>query len=230
MGAIQHVAVVIPVRDEEQLLPRCLAALSIAVDAVPPSVATTIMLVLDACADRSREITAAWPFRTMTIAAQNVGRARAAGIDAVLADTRVALESIWIANTDADSAVPESWLTHQLEIADDGASLVLGAIRPDGRGASVRQTRRWNETHPSGVSHDGDVYGANLGIRASTYRAAGGFEPVPEHEDVRLVTRAHHLGVPIIATIDHPVLTSARTEGRTPGGYAGFLRADLLRI
>ncbi|WP_111719930.1 glycosyltransferase [Homoserinimonas sp. OAct 916] len=225
---IEQIAIVVPIRDEEELLPRCLAAISRAVENVPKSVKVSTMLVLDSCSDRSGAITEMWSFDTLTVAANTVGCARAEGVSAVLARSRIGLDSFWIANTDADSAVPRDWLTHQLEIADAGAALVLGAIRPDETGFSIRQRQRWYQMHPSGISHGGDVYGANLGIRGSAYRAVGGFEAVSEDEDVGLVARVRDAGLPIVATRGHPVLTSSRVAGRTPGGYARYLREDLL--
>lgn len=227
---IEQVAIVIPIRNEQDLLPRCLAAVSGAIDNAPRSVTVSTILVLDSCTDGSRDVTASWPFETLIVAERTVGSARAAGVDTVLARTSLSHESVWIANTDADSAVPGDWLKHQLELANAGAALVLGAVQPDEIDFSARHRRRWHELHPTGISRNGDVYGANLGIRASAYRAAGGFETVPEHEDVRLVSRVRGLGLPIVATLDHPVLTSSRSEGRTPGGYAGYLREDLLKI
>ncbi|WP_418276584.1 hypothetical protein ACNHYB_01350 [Isoptericola jiangsuensis] len=72
------------------------------------------------------------------------------------------------------------------------------------------------------------MHGANLGIRASVYRAAGGFAPIPEHEDVAIVAAARTLGARIVPDAAAEVLTSARLVGRTPGGYARHLREDLV--
>ena len=77
---------------------------------------------------------------------------------------------------------------------------------------------------------NGAVHGANLGIRSSTLAAAGGFAPVPEHEDVMIVDRARLLGAKIFASAQANVLTSGRSEGRTPGGYARYLREDLVPL
>ena len=227
---VEHVAIVIPVRNEQDLLPRCLTAVSAAIDNAPQAVAVSTILVLDSCTDDSGAVAEAWPFETLVVTGRTVGSARAAGADLFLSRTTFDHESVWLANTDADSAVPVDWLAHQVELANAGAALVLGAVRPDGTDLSVTHRRRWRELHPTGISRTGDVYGANLGIRASAYRAAGGFDAVPEHEDVRLVSRVRGLGMPVVSTLGHPVLTSSRSRGRTPGGYAGYLRDDLLKI
>ena len=60
------------------------------------------------------------------------------------------------------------------------------------------------------------------------YERAGGFAAVAEHEDVRLAEAVRALGEDrVLATDRVRVHTSSRLEGRTPGGFAGFLR-DLL--
>ncbi|MGP7961250.1 hypothetical protein ACTVCO_10660 [Sanguibacter sp. A247] len=53
---------------------------------------------------------------------------------------------------------------------------------------------------------------------------AGGFDPVAAHEDVGLVARLRALPVRIVASDVVDVLTSGRTEGRAPHGYAQYLR------
>jgi hypothetical protein len=74
------------------------------------------------------------------------------------------------------------------------------------------------------------VHGANLGTRASTLVAAGGFEPVLEHEDVLLVAEARARGARLIASDEAWVQTSGRLFGRTAGGYAGYLREQLIPL
>jgi len=71
--------------------------------------------------------------------------------------------------------------------------------------------------------HD-HVHGANLGIRASAYLAAGGFAAVRCREDHDLLRALQAMGRPVVRTWAEPVVTSARTHGRAPGGFADFLR------
>ena len=69
------------------------------------------------------------------------------------------------------------------------------------------------------------MHGANLGVRASTYLAAGGFPPEPAHEDRLLVDRVNALPDAVaIATIGAPVHTSDRLEGRVRRGVSSDLR------
>ncbi len=99
----------------------------------------------------------------------------------------------WLACTDADSAVPEHWLTRQLDLADAGADVVVGTVRPELAALSPDRARAWLATHRPGHAN-GHVHGANLGVRLTAHDAAGGFAPVAEHEDVGLVERARAAG------------------------------------
>ncbi len=67
------------------------------------------------------------------------------------------------------------------------------------------------------------MHGANLGVRASAYREAGGFAPLALHEDVDLVARVKASGRPWVASDRVRVSTSGRTTGRVIGGFATFL-------
>ena len=105
---------------------------------------------------------------------------------------------------------------------------MIGTVRPDFADLSGAQRDAWLATHPVGYAN-GHVHGANLGIRGDVYRAAGGFPALAEHEDVDLVSRARLAGARVVVSDGGCVLTSGRTTGRTPGGYARHLREDLVR-
>ncbi|MET0976125.1 MAG: glycosyltransferase [Leifsonia sp.] len=233
---MRAIAVVIPCNDEEELLPRCLASVSAAIDhlratiAHPPAVLVTI--VLDDCRDRSESIARASGFEVVVTEGHTVGSARAEGVASALARldgvSRNGVAEIWIANTDADSAVPPTWLTTQFALAESGCDLMVGTVRPDPADLSDAQRAAWLATHVLGEAN-GHVHGANLGHRADRYLEVGGFGAVAEHEDVRLVERMRALpGLREVATDECWVLTSGRPVGRTPGGYARHLRDDLV--
>jgi hypothetical protein len=68
------------------------------------------------------------------------------------------------------------------------------------------------------------VHGANLGIRASTYLAAGGFTPLRTAEDHALVAAAARAGCSVLRASDITVQTSARRQARAPLGFSHLLR------
>ena len=232
---IADVVIVVPVRNEEVLLPRCLTALSAAIDALsvvpePERPRVLVLLVLDQCTDLSARVAAHWTvFHRHEIAAGAVGIARRDGIRHALrrlwqspADGAASASQIWIATTDADSAVPTNWLVTQLALARNGAELVLGTVQPDDD-LAAHELLRWEALHTIGEGHP-HVHGANLGVRADRYLAAGEFAPVDRDEDVLLVAALRNLGAIEARTALIPVLTSGRREGRAPAGFAGYLR------
>lgn len=225
------VAVVIPAHDEEELIGACLDAIRAAVAAVRDRVEhVSVHVAADACSDHTARIARAAGAEVILPARRGVGAARAAGVAAALAaHTHVPPRRLWVAHTDADSVVPPHWLAHQLDLASAGADVVVGTVRPDFRDLSAEQTSAWWATHVPGTAN-GHVHGANLGTRASTLIGAGGFEPVLEHEDVLLVAEARARGARLVASDDAWVQTSGRATGRTAGGYAGYLREQLIPL
>ena len=237
---ISHVVIVVPVRDEEVLLPRCLTALTTAIDALGALPETErprvcVLLVLDRCTDRSARVAARWAdFSCRAIDAGAVGAARRDGIGQALGpllrsrtDAAASASQVWIATTDADSAVPPNWLVTQLAFARNGTELVLGTVQPDDD-LAAHELLRWEALHTIGEGHP-HVHGANLGVRADRYLDAGEFAPVDRDEDVLLVAALRSLGVNEARTALIPVLTSGRRVGRSPAGFAGYLRDQIHR-
>ena len=245
------VTIVVPVRNEEILLPRALAALAVAIDALavvpqPDRPAVSVLLVLDQCTDFSAQVATHWPdFDRVEIDAGAVGVARRYGVQRALrrlgavsgavsgavfgasasAVGDIEAERIWIASTDADSAVPPNWLIAQLAFARNGVDLVLGTVQPDDD-LAAHELVHWESLHTIGEGHP-HVHGANLGVRADRYLAAGEFAPVDRDEDVLLVAALRDLGVTEARTALIPVLTSGRRLGRAPAGFAEYLREHI---
>ncbi|WP_066586545.1 glycosyltransferase [Cellulomonas timonensis] len=224
---LSRLLVVVPVHDEEELLPECLASLTVACAAVDLPV--DVVVVLDDCHDGSAQAALASDALVLEVTERAVGAARAAGVRAGLALHDDDPATVWIACTDADTVVPAHWLRAQRALADDGADLVLGTVQPDPRDLSERQLTAWRATRVPGRPN-GHVHGANLGVRADAYLRSGGFAPLVEHEDVDLVERMRaDPRVVVRASEETDVVTSGRTVGRTPGGYAGYLLAAFPR-
>jgi glycosyltransferase involved in cell wall biosynthesis len=233
---ISRVEVVMPVHDEEHHLGPALAALRAAAETLVqqrrPSAAAGITVVLDHCTDRSPDIAARFAESTAGLNTgvrvlhrrfRNAGASRAAGVEAALLDADN-FESTWLANTDADSRVPADWLVRQLGFADAGWDVVLGSVEPDSAGMDPELPRSWRLRHLLEERH-GNVYGANLGVRASAYRQAGGFPPLRSSEDIALVEQLRRRGFAVMATDSTRVLTSGRTVARAPHGFGAYLRA-----
>ena len=221
-----RVAVVIPARNEELLIGRCLE--SVIAAAAFAGVDPHITVVADACTDETAEVARQFAgVHVLEVDGANVGLARGAGVTWALRRAGVVASTVWVANTDADSVVPPTWIAEQLDLAANGTDLVIGTVRPDFTDLTAEQVAAWTAGHTPGKPN-GHVHGANLGIRGSIYLTAGGFAPLAEHEDVDLVARCAPLTSAVVATDASEVLTSGRQFGRTDGGYARYLRTELL--
>ena len=86
---IDAVGIVLPVHDEEELLPRALQALDVALGAVAPSISRRVAVVLDTCSDASSAIARRWAARVGALVVRrecrSVGVARGTGALALLA-------------------------------------------------------------------------------------------------------------------------------------------------
>lgn len=231
-GRLAAIGVVIPARDEADRVDRCLSAVMASASELRarpggPEVVIRVVVVVDGCRDDTAARVAAWPLVDQVVCtAGRVGVARSAGVRWLLAmfrRTGTPAASIWIANTDADSAVSPDWLSTHADAARRGAAMLLGTVRPDPAELERSTEHRWYGHHRLGDGHR-HVHGANLGIRANWYRRAGGFRPVARAEDVALAAAVDAAGGRIEWTGASPVLTSARLTGRAPGGMADYLR------
>jgi glycosyltransferase involved in cell wall biosynthesis len=220
---IAAVGVVVPAHDEQDQLPSCLAAVQRA--AAPLAVPVHLVVVADACADQTAAVARAAGAEVVEIRARSVGVARKAGMREVLRRTQhLDPATVWLATTDADTLVPRAWLRRQLRHANQGWDAVVGTVT----------VADWSQ-HPPEVpplflerygTHRGahpHVHGANLGLRAQAYLAAGGFGAVPTAEDHELVSALTGAGSQILRTTRLTVVTSARRCARAPLGFGHLL-------
>jgi hypothetical protein len=223
-AAIEAAGVVVPAHNEETLLSACVAALQRAVNAV--SIPVQVLVVADSCTDQTAVTARACGARVISISARNVGAARAAGVTELL---RLMAgrdpTAVWLATTDADTVVPPGWLRRQLGYAGRGWDVVLGTV----------EVADWDEHPPHvpaafdalyelGAGPHPHVHGANLGIRASAYLAAGGFRPLRTAEDHALLAAATEAGCPVVQASNLTVQTSGRRQARAPSGFSHLLR------
>jgi glycosyltransferase involved in cell wall biosynthesis len=225
-----HVFVLIPARNEEELLPRCLKSVARACVLLRTAVTYDVIVVVDSSTDRTGKIAQRFLKRrghVVHVETGSVGSARVAGSDAALNQYDGPLNSCWLAHTDADCEVPDSWLVDQISLADHGIEAIAGIVSVDhfaDHAPCVAQ--RFQETYI--IHSDGThphVHGANLGIRADLYRRVGGWAPLATAEDHDLWNRIVATNRPTVSTSAIQVITSGRRIGRAPDGFAQALAA-----
>jgi glycosyltransferase involved in cell wall biosynthesis len=210
------IGVVIPAHNEEDYLDACLHALSRA--AVHPDLAgetVCIVVVLDACTDGSRAVSARHGVTTIEVDVRNVGAARCSG-----AATLLDAGARWLAFTDADTLVSESWLSDQLSL---NADAVCGCVTVGDWSEHASHVRTRYDLHYQYRDDHSHIHGANLGVSAQAYAKAGGFTALLVSEDVALVHALIATGANVAWSALPCVVTSARRRARTTGGFATFL-------
>ena len=225
-----HIPVLIPARDEEVLLPRCLASVAVARSMLPFGVTSDVVLISDSSTDRTMELAQTLLGQdgiVVSTAAGCVGTARALAARVALSRHKGLLNRCWLANTDADCEVTPTWLLDHLRIAQKGYMAVAGIVDVHDFSEHLpvveerfRRTYRVNAdgTHPH-------VHGANLGVRADAYLMAGGWQALATAEDHDLWHRLHACDGPHLSDARLQVITSGRRVGRAPLGFAGALAA-----
>ena len=233
--------VAIPARDEADLLPRALSALS------RDRIVRDVIVIANGCRDGTAKIVSS-PRRGLRVAvlvtgplAGGVGEARRLGFAAAL--DHVPMTRI-LATTDADCRVGVGWgasIIAALECAD----VACGRIVPEPRGfARLPEIVRYHgqledrasdlRAELEGLEHPrsydplprhGQAAGASLAFRTEAYLRAGGFEPIRCHEDRRIVDRIERAGGRISRPYGLHVTASCRRVGRAEGGMADTIAA-----
>jgi glycosyltransferase involved in cell wall biosynthesis len=230
-----HIAVLIPARNEELLLPRCLDSVLTARATLPPGVTSDVVVVSDNSTDRTIELAQTLLCSNGAVLQADAGRvgiARAMAAQVALERHQGLLSRCWFANTDADCEVPSTWLLDHLQIACKGYAAVAGIVDVHDFSEhlpiveeSFRRAYRIEAdgTHPH-------VHGANLGIRADAYVMAGGWGALATGEDHDLWGRLQIVGGSQLSDARLQVLTSGRRVGRAPSGFAEALAAHRLMV
>jgi len=235
---IRAFAVGLPARDEADHIVASIEALDRAAAVTP--IPVHLAVVADRCGDATdalarAAVERALCLRTGIVLQSDHGRAGAARDMACRAALAPAVASgapsgVWVATTDADSVVPPRWFELQAIWSNWGADGCAGLVELDpGDPLPAAVRARWGahvERRGRGFGHP-HVHGANLGLRADLWLEAGGFDHLSAGEDHALWRRARALGARLVATDDIVVCTSARLDGRAPGGFSEFL-ADLV--
>jgi hypothetical protein len=251
---VTAVGVVVPARDEQERIGRCLASLRRALGQVPDEVTTAVAIVLDRCTDATPARVAAavgdWPGAVILTVRDEVSepgpgigsptsslRPRGGGVGALRdLGIRALLDRLsdhptagtWLLSTDADTTVPADWARSHLRHAADGVHGVAGLADLTATehlaDTALKRYRAIVEHGLRGGTHQ-HVYGANLGVRADAYLAVGGFPLDGAGEDHGLWQRLAAAGYTLEQPVGIRVRTSARLRGRADGGLAGLLRS-----
>lgn len=243
----EHVRVLIPARNEEQLLPCALRAVHIAlrfaekrlaIPALPPGrgcnletgpwiprrLESRITVIADLCTDRTAAVAAELADEVIVTSSGCPGTARAAGLP-LHQQARLDAESTntLLMCTDADSVVPVGWALEHLRHRWAGADAIAGTVKvQDWSSRPTALRHRFEQKYAEERRH---VHGANLGISAVAYRAVGGFASRLVGEDRDLVDRLDCAGFQVHECPSLPVMTSARTQSKVTGGFAHYLNA-----
>lgn len=213
------IGIVIPAHNEEECLGDALAAACGAASHQGLNAEDAcIVVVLDACTDASEAVARAWPVTVLSINEKNVGRARSVG-----AEHLIAAGARWLAFTDSDSVVSDTWLVDQLRL---GADVVCGSVAVcdwSAHGEHGNSLRQHFQAFYQDVDGHAHVHGANLGVSTQAYRLAGGFPPIACSEDVALVNALMASGASIAWSAAPRVTTSARRDARAKGGFGDAL-------
>jgi len=221
---LNRVSVVVPARNEEELLPRCLSALR-----KQEFDDFEIIVVDSASTDRTQQVARSFGARVIRLEERGIGRARQVGFDAAEGDI--------IVSTDADSVVPTTWLERLTSPFQDPEVIgTFGPVYVSGKGIWAGLSRCFFPLFQDATFRLGRPIfsGQNFAVRKAAFLEAGGFvigEGYPEiAEDVQLALKLKHEGR-IAFLRDLAVQTSARRFQGVHGlRYVGYHTGVYLRV
>src|SRR5215218_10197742 len=240
--------VVVPARDEQDLITSSLTALAAQTGVKPCEY--EVLLVLDACTDataeRAKKVAGAHPWlrlRLLDGPGLGSGHARRAGMDAACERlTGLGRPEGLIASTDADTVVAHDWLSLQLDAAVRGARAIGGRIEL-GPGSLPQAVVRWHsergrsrheklmaDPDQLGATEHWQFSGASLALTVETYARVGGLEPRATLEDESLEQVLRKERIPIERLVSVRATTSSRLDGRATQGLAHDLTAACSRL
>jgi glucosyl-3-phosphoglycerate synthase len=239
-----RICVVVPARNEEELIGSCLQALTEQEQVSCEEY--EVLLVLDRCTDgtetRARDVAASYPgLRLCFLDGPGTGSGHARRVGMEVACDRlhaVGRPHALISSTDADTVVAPGWISAQLAAAERGAGAIGGRIELADDGSvpkallewhlargDLRHKRLLSEPAPSGRTEHWQFSGASMALTAAIYREVGGMEPRHALEDEQLEHALRRHGVTIERLLSVRVVTSARLLGRAGQGLAHDLSA-----
>lgn len=242
-----HVAIAIPVHNEQEHLHATLMALDRA--AAHYAGRTTVVLMLNGCVDDSRGVAQKSRLQHLDLDCRiislrpghrHAGWARRLALDAA-ADLLVRPDDV-LSSTDADTLVDPNWIVRTVAYFAAGYDAIAGrALTPARERAALSPFARHRLNQIGryyialdrlrAVTADGhDAWprhyyegGASIALSLAFYRLIGGAPTPPVAEDKALFDALRAAGARIRHPLDVRVFTSCRTAGRAPGGMADAL-------
>jgi glycosyltransferase involved in cell wall biosynthesis len=228
---VAELIVAIPARNEQDTIAGCVTSIDEA--AARAALPTLVVIAADSCHDQTARIAAEFPVGHCRVSVLEgswggAGAARQAAVAHGLSISRVASHQprrVWIANTDADTVVPPTWLATHLRYAATHHA-IAGIVDLDSHEVPAELLHRFRLTYHIGDDIHDHVHGANLGVRADVYLSVGGWCPqTTVGEDHGLWNRLIDVGATIRHSTHLRVITSGRVVSRVEGGFASNLRA-----
>ena len=234
-----RICVVVPARNEEELIGSCLRALG-GQEGVSYK-EYEVLLVLDGCTDGTeacvRDLAASYPAIRLYLLdgpGKGSGHARRVGMETACDRLHaVGRPHALISSTDADTIVAPDWISAQLAAAERGARAIGGRIVLADDGTVPKALLEWHLTRgnsryrkllsepaPSGKTEHWQFSGASMALTSAVYRKVGGLEPRDALEDEQLERVLREHGIPIERLLSVRVATSARLVGRAGQGLA----------
>jgi glycosyltransferase involved in cell wall biosynthesis len=246
-----RLVVALPVKDEAERLPACIAALS----NQPESPRLTVLVLVNNSTDGSAGIARALgtASRCRVVVEEillparhaNAGSARRIAMHKAAA---LAGDDGIILTTDADGRVAPDWLRANLRHLDAGADAVAGravidpideaAIPPALVASDALECRYAAQLDRIAAAIDPDVFdpwprhdehsGASIAVTVAAFRRAGGIPHLPMGEDRAFFHSLRRIDARIRHCPHVQVVVSGRTEGRATGGMADTIRRRLV--
>ena len=216
----KKIGIVIPAHNEADTISACLDAIKQAIGQLSSDIAVQTVVVLDSCDDDTLSKVQDAHVDWLSCEFRCVGKVRDLGVRYLIEQG-----ADWIACTDADSMVEADWLVAQIKhLKAETAAMICGVVSIDCWDALSESTKQQYLTHYQDCMNHRHIHGANLSFASQDYLAAGGFDELTCHEDVRLVKKFEQANLPIIWSNLVRVVTSSRLDARAEEGFAHFLR------
>lgn len=242
------VAVAVPACNEAASIEACVRAIDAAAANALGSTVTLVVLVNNS-SDTTAAIACAYRPLAMRMNVVNVvlppGRAHAGGARREAFEHAAALlpDDGVLMTTDADSRVDPHWITANLAELAAGADAVAGVVAFDEAARAAlpplpRRALEWRlaalharlgslldpRAHDPWPNHIW-AWGASLALTVSAYRHVGGLPAIPLAEDRALADAIERCDLRLRRSHAPVVFTSARRNGRAPGGFADLLNS-----